>query len=180
MASGPDPNDRNRVAEYLDNVREIERRIQLAESRAAPNLEVPPDPSASPTIPGALKLLMNDVIIAFRPYPSLEPSWRRSDYRTFPQIGSLDPFHPTHHQNDPDKSTGEDQHLSRQALVAHLLERLSPPDSDGNLPVHSLISTEAHEQQQLHDHSLPHLPPRAGRIRAAVIKYPNTPMSNFC
>ena len=41
--------DRNRVAEYLDSVREIERRIQLAERQASnPNIDVPTTPAGIP------------------------------------------------------------------------------------------------------------------------------------
>src|SRR5437773_1163496 len=43
------PNDRNRVAEYLDTVREIERRIQLSEKRTSnSNLDVPASPRGIP------------------------------------------------------------------------------------------------------------------------------------
>src|SRR5882762_10167279 len=42
LQGGLGPNDRNRVAEYLDTVREIERRIQLSEKRTSnSNLDVP-------------------------------------------------------------------------------------------------------------------------------------------
>src|SRR5690349_13772168 len=42
------PTDRNRVAEYLDTVREIERRIQLSEKQNSSNLDVPATPSGVP------------------------------------------------------------------------------------------------------------------------------------
>ena len=42
------PADRSRIAEYLDNVREIERRIQLAEQQHGSNLAVPATPAGIP------------------------------------------------------------------------------------------------------------------------------------
>ena len=49
--------DRNRVSEYLDNVREIERRIQLAEKKQAipTQSEFPPRPWAFPTITRSIR-----------------------------------------------------------------------------------------------------------------------------
>src|SRR5213594_420738 len=49
LQGGLGPNDRNRVAEYLDTVREIERRIQLSEKQTGnSNLAVPATPSGIP------------------------------------------------------------------------------------------------------------------------------------
>src|SRR5438132_1391735 len=49
LQGGLGPSDRNRVAEYLDTVREIERRIQLSEKRTSnPNLDVPASPRGIP------------------------------------------------------------------------------------------------------------------------------------
>src|SRR5205823_7289470 len=49
LQGGLGPNDRNRVADYLDTVREIERRIQLSEKRTGnSNLDVPASPRGIP------------------------------------------------------------------------------------------------------------------------------------
>src|SRR5215510_10813718 len=49
LQGGLGANDRNRISEYLDTVREIERRIQLSEKQNGnTNLDVPPSPSGVP------------------------------------------------------------------------------------------------------------------------------------
>ena len=69
--------DRNRVAEYLDAVREIERRIQISERQASnPSLAVPESPTGIPDDHEAHTKLMFDLMaIAFRP---TSPASRRS------------------------------------------------------------------------------------------------------
>jgi hypothetical protein len=59
--------DRRRLTQYLDDVREVERRIQRAESRVRDDLELPDVPSGVPaTFQEHLKLLMDLQIIAFQ------------------------------------------------------------------------------------------------------------------
>ena len=103
------PNDRNRVAEYLDTVREIERRIQLAEKQAAnPNLEVPASPSGIPDDHEEHTKLMFDLMaIAFQADITRISTFmmaREVSYRTFPKLGISEAFHPaSHHQNNPQR-----------------------------------------------------------------------------
>jgi hypothetical protein len=193
LQGGLDPNDRNRVAEYLDNVREIERRIQLAEKQTGnSSLEVPASPIGVPDDHQEhSKLLMDLMALAFQADITRISTFmmaREVSYRTFPQIGVSDPFHPTsHHQNDPDKLEKLAKiNTYHVGLVAHLLERLkATPDGDGNLLDHSLIFYgSGMSNSNVHDHSpLPIFLAggAAGRMKGGRhIKYPdNTPMSNL-
>jgi hypothetical protein len=101
--------DRSRVTEYLDAVREIERRIQLAERQAAnPNLEVPTTPAGIPDDHEEHTKLMFDLMaIAFQADITRISTFmmaREVSYRTFPQLGISEAFHPaSHHQNNPDR-----------------------------------------------------------------------------
>ena len=103
------PQDRDRVAQYLDTVREVERRIQKAEgdavNTALPDLDRPVGVPASYADHARLMFdlhllaLQGDVtrVITFQ-------LARETSNRTYPEIGIPDPHHPlTHHGNDPDK-----------------------------------------------------------------------------
>ena len=187
------PRDRNRVADYLDTVREIERRIQLAEKQAAnPNLEVPESPTGIPDDHEEHTKLMFDLMaIAFQADITRISTFmmaREVSYRTFPKIGISEAFHPaSHHQNNP-------QRLEQLAKintfhvqqVAHLMARLkATPDGDGTLLDNSLILYgSAMSNSNVHDHApLPVLVAggAGGKMKGGrhITYKPGTPMSNL-
>jgi hypothetical protein len=185
--------DRNRVAEYLDTVREIERRIQLAERQAAnPQLDVPESPTGVPDDHEEHTKLMFDLMaIAFQADVTRISTFmmaREVSYRTFPKIGISEAFHPaSHHQNNPARleqlAKINTFHVS---LVAHFLDRLkATPDGDGTLLDHSLILYgSAMSNSNVHNHApLPVLVAggAAGKMKGGRhITYPEgTPMANL-
>jgi hypothetical protein len=187
------PSDRNRVAEYLDTVREIERRIQLAEKQNKNStLAVPATPSGIPDDHQEHSKLMFDLMaISFQADITRISTFmmaREVSYRTFPMLGISEGFHPaSHHQNNLERLENltkiNTYHVS---LVAHLLERLkSTPDGDGNLLDHSLILYgSGMSNSNVHNHSpLPVLVAggAAGRMKGGRhVKNPDdTPMSNL-
>jgi len=192
LQRGLGPNDRNRVSEYLDNVREIERRIQITEAKNSQSIQVPATPIGIPDDHVVhSKLMMELMALAFQADITRVSSFmmaREVSYRTFPQIGVPDPFHPTsHHQDNPEKleklTKINTYHVS---LVAYLLDKLkSIPDGDGTLLDHSLIlygSSMSNSNQ--HNHSpLPVFVAggACGRMKGGRhIKYPeDTPMANL-
>ena len=103
------PSDQQRVAQFLDSVREVERRIQQAEKNAdeypLPDLDRPTGVPASYAEHARLMFdlqvlaLQGDItrVITFQ-------LARETSNRTYPEIGVTDPHHPlTHHGNDPQK-----------------------------------------------------------------------------
>jgi hypothetical protein len=185
--------DRGRVSEYLDTVREIERRIQLAERQAAnPNLEVPDTPSGIPDDHEEHTRLMFDLMaIAYQADITRISTFmmaREVSYRTFPKLGISEAFHPaSHHQNNPQRL---EQLAKINAFhvqqVAHLLDRLkATPDGDGTLLDHSLILYgSAMSNSNVHDHApLPVLVAggAGGKLKGGRhLSYPTgTPMSNL-
>jgi hypothetical protein len=48
LQTGLGTRDRGKISDYLDNIREIERRIQMAEKRASLNIDVPETPIGVP------------------------------------------------------------------------------------------------------------------------------------
>ena len=186
--------DRNRVAEYLDTVREIERRIQLSERQAAnPSLAVPESPTGIPDDHEAHTKLMFDLMaIAFQADITRISTFmmaREVSYRTFPKLGISEAFHPgvaSSEQSGSGWRRWPRSTPSTSSLVAYLLDRLkATPDGDGNLLDHSLILYgSAMSNSNVHNHApLPVLVAggAAGRLKGGRhLKYPEgTPMSNL-
>ena len=146
LQRGLPANDRNRVAEYLDNVREIERRIQLTEKKNSTSVHVPATPIGIPDDHVVHSKMMFDLMaLAFQAEITRVSAFmmaREVSYRTFPQIGVPDPFHATsHHQDNPEKleklTKINTYHVS---LIAYFLDKLrSKQDGDGTLLDHSLV-----------------------------------------
>jgi hypothetical protein len=87
------PGDRARIGQYLETVRDVERRIQKAEAEAVDHPMQDLDrPVGVPPAYAAHARLMFDQLA------------RETSNRTYPEIGVPDPHHPlSHHGNDPDK-----------------------------------------------------------------------------
>jgi hypothetical protein len=185
--------DKNRVADYLDTVRDIERRIQLAEKQAAnPQLDVPPTPSGIPDDHEEhTKLMFELMAIAYQADITRISTFmmaREVSYRTFPKIGISEAFHPaSHHQNVPSRLEQLQKintfHVSE---VAHFLDRLkATPDGDGTLLDNTLVLYgSAMSNSNVHNHGpLPVLVAggAAGKLKGGRhLSYPeNTPMANL-
>jgi hypothetical protein len=138
--------DRARVVEYLDNVREIERRIQLAEKQAGSSLEIPDSPAGVPQSFEEHAGLMFDLMaIAFQADITRVVTFmlaRELSPRAYPQIGVPEAHHGiSHHQNDPVKVAGHATiNTYHVALFGTFLEKLrNTPDGDGTLLDHSML-----------------------------------------
>ena len=192
LQGGLGAGDRNRVAEYLDTVREIERRIELAEKRAGENLEVPVSPRGIPDdFVEHTKLMFDLMTIAFQADITRISTFmmaREVSYRTFPMLGISEAFHPaSHHQNNPERLAQLTKiQTFHVALWSYWLEKLrATPDGDGNLLDHSLLLYGgAMSNSNVHNHSpLPILV--AGGATGSMkggrhLHYPeNTPMANL-
>lgn len=187
------PSDRTKVSEYLDTVREVERRIQTAEQQTAdselPDLE---RPVGVPAAYGDHAKLMFDLqTLALQGDVTRITTFqlaREASTRTYPEIGVSDPHHPlTHHQGDQEKidkmAKINAYHVS---LFAYFLEKLkSTPDGDGSLLDHSLyLYGSGMGNPDVHDHvDLPILVAGggAGKLKGSRhIKYKEpTPLANL-
>jgi len=185
--------DRTKVGEYLDSIREVERRIHNAEQRAAesplPDLD---RPVGVPADYGEHARLMFDLqTLAFRGDITRIITFqlaRETSTRTYPQVGVPNPHHPTsHHGNNPEKleklAKINAYHIS---LFAEFLEKLrSTPEGDGSLLDHSLILCgSGMGNPDVHDHrNLPIMVAGggAGRMKGGRhIKYAEPrPLSNL-
>ena len=141
------PGDRTKLSQYLDTVREIERRIQKAEQQTANSAA--PDLTRPIGVPSAYgdhaKLMFDLQALAMQADITRVITFqlaREASTRTYPEVGVPEAHHPTsHHGNDPEKleklAKINAYHVS---LFAYYLEKLkSTPDGDGSLLDHSMI-----------------------------------------
>jgi hypothetical protein len=141
-------NDKRKLTQYLDAVREVERKIQKAEEQAAnmpaiPAMECPP--GIPPTFEEHIELMFDLMTIAFQTDTTRVITMmigREGGNRTYRNIGVPDAHHGlTHHFNDPakiERIQKIDQHHVEQ--FAKFLKRLKEtPDGDGTLLDHSAI-----------------------------------------
>jgi hypothetical protein len=186
-------NDRNKVAEYLENIREIERRIQIAEKQNSNSaVVVPTTPFGIPDDHQEHSNLLFDLMaLAYQADITRISTFmmaREVSYRTFPQVGVPDPFHATsHHQNDPEKLEKLTKiNTFNVSLVARFLEKLkSIQDGDGTLLDHSMIVYgSCMSNSNIHNHSpLPVFVGggACGQLKGGRhVKFPDeTPMANL-
>jgi hypothetical protein len=156
--------DRVRVDEYLDDVREIERRLQIA---AKASTEVPTTtPYGVPeSFDEHIKLQFDLLALAFRAEITRVSTLlyaRDLTARVYPESGTNISFHGgSHHAEDP-KRIAEYAKLNRYhvAMLAYFVDKLrSTADGDGTLLDHSVIlygSNMGNSNQHLH-YDVPHI-----------------------
>lgn len=185
------PADRRKVDEYLTSVREIERRIEIAEHETT---EVTPDfemPSGVPVLYADYASLMFDMqAIALQSDLTRVVTLmmgREGSLRTYPEIGVPDPHHPlTHHRDNPEwieKVTKVNVfHMEQFARFVGKLAAM--PDGDGTLLDHTVIvygSGIADGNKHTHE-NLPVLVVGGGagfKGDRHLVYDDNTPMTNF-
>jgi hypothetical protein len=134
--------DRTKLTEYLDAIRGVERRIQIAE---ADHQEVPvvEHPAGIPANwEDHVKLMLDLQVLAYQcdltRVITLMMGHEQSGM-TYPQIGVPDAHHPiSHHQKEPEKVAKTAKiNAYHMTMFAYLLEKLrSTPDGDGTLLDH--------------------------------------------
>jgi hypothetical protein len=138
--------DRQRLGQYLDDVREIERRIQRAEAAAREDVTLPDVPTGVPaTFAEHLKLLMDLQVIAFQSDITRVSTLmfaRELSGAVFPETSIRDPFHNlSHHSNDRANMDRFAQlNTYHMTKFAYFVEKMkATPDGDGSLLDHSLV-----------------------------------------
>ena len=156
------PGDRARVSQYLDTVREVERRIQKAEADAAEHpLRDLDRPVGVPAAYADHARLMFDLqVLAMQGDVTRVITFqlaRETSNRTYPEIGVPDPHHPlSHHGNDPAKIERMSKiNAFHVSLFAEFLGKLkSTPEGNGTLLDHSLyLYGSGIGNPNIHDHT---------------------------
>jgi Protein of unknown function (DUF1552) len=187
------PEDRTRVGQYLETVREVERRIQKAEAATADDQL--PDLDRPAGVPAAYadhaRLMFDLQVLALQADVTRVITFqlaRETSNRTYTEIGVPDPHHPlTHHGNDPAKVARMAKiNAFHVSLFTYFLEKLkATPDGDGSLLDHSLyLYGSGMGDPNVHDHvNLPIIVAGggAGRVKGGRhIKYAEpTPLANL-
>jgi hypothetical protein len=156
------PADRARINQYLESVREVERRIQKAEADTGKNgLNDLDRPVGVPAAYADHARLMFDLqVLAMQGDVTRVMTFqlaRETSNRTYPEIGVPDPHHPlSHHGNDPDKIARMSKiNAFHVSLFAEFLQKLkSTPEGNGTLLDHSLyLYGSGMSNPNLHDHT---------------------------
>jgi len=154
--------DRERVSQYLDSVREVERRIQRAEGDTTqnplPNLD---RPAGVPETYGEHARLMFDLqLLAIQGDITRVITFqlaRETSNRTYPEIGITDPHHPLTHHGGDEKKIAKVAKINRfhVSLFAEFLKKLQDtPEGDGSLLDHSLyLYGSGMGNPNVHDHT---------------------------
>ncbi len=185
------PADRSTLNDYLDNVREIERRIQKGGDEQG-NTDLPAAPAGIPfNFEQHINLMYDLLALAYQANVTRVATFmvaREVSNRTYPQIGVPDGHHATsHHQNRPEKIEKlvkiQHYHLT---LFAKFLDKLkNTQDGDGSLLDHAVLLYGSNmSNSNAHNHfPLPNLVVGggAGKLEGhRHLKLPDhTPMSNL-
>ena len=146
LAASLGAGDRGKLSEYLDAVRDIERRIQVAEAQSDQELPLLERPGGVPaTFEEHAKLMFDLQLLAYQTDMTRVTTFmmgQELSVRTYREIGISEPHHPlSHHANDPDK-------MAKVARInafhirnfGYFLEKLrSTPDGDGTLFDHTVL-----------------------------------------
>ena len=184
--------DRARLTEYLDSVRDIERRIQTAEDQSSRDLPSVERPAGIPPTTGEHAKLMYDLLLLAYQTDLTRVFTFMVDFentpRPYPEIGIPDGHHPmSHHGGNPESYAKLTQiNTYHVQLFSYFLEKLrSTPDGDGTLLDHSMLLYGAGIQDpDIHLHKdLPLLLAggAGGKIKGGRhIRYPKgTPLMNL-
>src|SRR5262245_38114600 len=146
LQGGLGPKDRARLGDYLENVREIEKRIQKAEKQATTEVTVPDAPIGVPeSFEEHVGLQFDLLALAYEANVTRVFTFmlsRDASQRVYPNIGIAEPHHSmSHHGNNPEKLANlvklNTYHMS---LFAKFVKKLKEtPDGDGSLLDHSLV-----------------------------------------
>lgn len=183
--------DRAALDDYLESIREIERRVQKAEKQDLSKLALPDMPVGIPdAFPDQMGLMFNMMALAWQADLTRIQTFMMAaevSNMTYNHIGIADAFHPlSHHQND---ATKKDKLVRIQRWhteqFARFLKKLAEmPDGEGSLLDNSMIvygsnmsNSDAHNQFPLPTSIVGG---GAGRMKSGRhVRYPDhTPLSN--
>ena len=183
--------DRTKLAEYLDAIRGVEQRIQVAEEQSDRELPLVDHPAGIPSSwEDHLNLMFDLQVLAFQcdltRVITLMVGHEHSGM-TYPQIGVPDAHHPiSHHQQEPEKVAKVAKiNAYHVQMFARFLEKLrATPDGDGTLLDHATMMYGA-GMADSNSHSPIDIPlilagGGAGNLKGGRhIRFRNTPLANL-
>jgi hypothetical protein len=135
--------DRTKLTEYVEAIRDVERRIQIAETQADQELPLVEHPAGIPADWEAhLNLMFDLMVLGFQcdlTRVITLMTGREQSGMTYPQIGVMDAHHPiSHHQQEPEKVAKVAKiNAYHVKMFSMLLAKMkATPDGDGSLLDH--------------------------------------------
>jgi hypothetical protein len=184
--------DRRRLREYLDEVREIERRVQHFDSKLSASLDLPEAPVGVPgDFEEHLRLMFDLQVLAYKAEITRISTLmlaRENSNAVYQASGVREGFHNASHHSNERKNMDQFAVVNRYhvKMLTYFLEKLrTTPDGDGNLLDHSIILYGS-SLSDGNEHNFDPLPVvLAGGASARLkggrhVKFaPHTPMSNL-
>jgi len=139
------PSDKRVLSDYLETVREIERRIQKMEARDLSHVDIPDAPLGTPPFDQHINLMFDLVALAYQANMTRVFTFMMAaevSGQTYNHIGVSDAFHPlSHHNNEPAKIERlvKVQTYHTQVFAKFLDKLAAMPDGDGSMLDHSLF-----------------------------------------
>jgi hypothetical protein len=146
LQKGLGASDRQMVNDYLETVREMERRVAKQRAKASSGVKLPDPPiGILDDFTKQLDTMFELIALAWQTNTTRVSSYmiaKEVSMRTYNQIGVSDAFHPlSHHQNNPDKLARltKVQAYHAEAFSRFVKRLKNTPDGDGSLLDHSII-----------------------------------------
>jgi len=183
--------DRSKIDQYLDAIRDVERRMQLAEKQGHQEVTIGTPTGAPEVFSDYFKLMADLMVLAWQTDMTRVITFQMGHEmsgRSYPELGFGDAHHPcTHHQGDKEKQEKTTKiNILHTKMLAYYLGRLrDTADGDGSLLDHSMILYGAGlSDANLHlytDLSLLLVAGGVGGIKGGQhVRYPTrTPMANL-
>jgi hypothetical protein len=176
--------DRHVVSDYLDSVREIERRVQMAEKSSNTELVIPDAPIGTPNdITEYFKLMFDLMALAFQADVTRVITFsmdHEASMRTYTNLGIAEGFHPlSHHGNNPEKMDKlvKIQQYHTKVFTEFVKKLAAAKEGDGTVLDHATIlfgsdmsNSDKHNNDPLPNAILGHA---NGKIKGGQhLKYP--------
>jgi hypothetical protein len=153
------PGDKQMVDNYLDTVRELERRIKMSEDSDLSKMKLPDLPPGIPTFDQHVNLMFDMIAIAYQANLTRVATFMMAaevSNHAYNDLGIAEAFHPlSHHGNNPQKMAQlvkiQTYHMG---VFAKFLDKLSKtPDGDGSILDHSVFLYGGNmSNSNLHNH----------------------------
>ncbi|HKF69667.1 MAG TPA: DUF1552 domain-containing protein, partial [Vicinamibacterales bacterium] len=184
--------DKRRLRDYLDEVREIERRVKQVDAQLSRNLDLPDAPVGIPAaFEDHLKLMFDLQVLAYKSEITRISTLmlaRENSNAVYPSTGVREGFHNASHHSNERKNMDQFAVINQYhvKMLAYFLEKLrSTPDGDGTLLDHSMILYGS-SLSDGNEHNFDPLPivlagGASGRLRGGrhTRHAPHTPMANL-
>src|SRR5215510_10235399 len=183
--------DRGKIDQYLDAIRDVERRMQLAEKQDVKALPIGTPAGAPEVFSDYFRLMIDIMVLAWQTDMTRVITFQMGHEmsgRAYPELGFGDAHHPcTHHQGDAEKQVKTTKiNIFHTTMLSHYLGRLrATSDGEGSLLDHAMILYGAGlSDANLHlytDLSLLLVAGGIGGIKGGQhVRYPQrTPMANL-